>query len=91
MNLERFKKISGKQIYENLPIEKIENFRIHYPETLTENGQRLTDVSITIDGENYFGQSACSKKDIFSKKKGRKIALIKACKQFWKSNYALYI
>ncbi|MBT6048980.1 MAG: hypothetical protein HOG49_19450 [Candidatus Scalindua sp.] len=101
-NNDKLKRIAGAQIYNNLPMEKVEDFKILYHtfETdgegeiissplVTSDGARLVKVALVIDGRNYIGEAKCSKHDNFDKKKGRKIALIRACKQFWGHNYVI--
>jgi len=98
---ERFKRIAGSQIYNNLPMNLLEDFKIFYNNIkeidgekvktplLTEDSRRRIEVVIKIDGTEYRGQTACSKKDNFCKIQGRKIALIRACQAFWNSNYVI--
>lgn len=89
MNNERFESVAGKQICNNLPMQLLTDFKIHYNRTNTTDGRRTVTVQLTIDGHDYEGYTACSLSDNFQKKVGRKIALIRACREFWGKNYVI--
>jgi len=89
MDLDRFKKIAGERICNQLPLTLLENYKIIYPKELSKNGRRIVKVILLIDGKTYSGRASCSIHDVFCKKTGRKIALVRACRNFWKYNYVI--
>lgn len=62
-NLKKLKKLDGK-------------FKCNHQGKY--DGRKQTTVLIKVDGKYYQGQAQCSKKDIFSKKLGRAVALGRA-------------
>ena len=100
-NNEKLKRIAGAKIFDNLPMDKVEDFKLFYNDVVgefgemvkkpmvTEDGRRRVEAVLTIDGREYHGHTVCSKHDNFDKKKGRKIALIRACRAFWENNYVI--
>ena len=86
---EKLKDICGKTVYDNVPHEKIELFDITYNRYVNQDTNEVnakggqTVCAMKIDGQEYIGLAFCSKQDNFSKKAGRKIAMLRAFTHYW--------
>lgn len=72
----------GQRVHSNMP--GITSLKIVYPRVNSPKG-RTTEVIMEIMGKRYFGTSVCGKSDNFCKKTGRKLAILRACRQYWDS------
>ena len=78
---EDIRRICGDRVVENLP-EDI-NMSIVYP--LRNIKGRRTIGKLIIGDTTFYGHACCGKTDNFSKKIGRKIALVRACQNYWQT------
>jgi hypothetical protein len=85
----KLKDICGKTVYENIPHNKIEFFDVSYNRYVNQDTNEVnpkggqTVCAIKIDGNEYIGLAFCSREDNFCKKKGRKIAMLRAFTHYW--------
>lgn len=76
---EDIRRICGDNVVNNLP-EDI-NMEIVYP----RYPYRRTTGMLKIGNTTFYGYAQCSKSDNFSRKIGRKMALVRACRNYWQT------
>lgn len=77
-------RICGKSICNNLPEDAVITITYY----TASNGDRMTAAQLMFDDDKldhhiYRGSARCSPLDMFCKKTGRKIAIVRACRDYW--------
>lgn len=95
INREKLRIICGNGIYNNIPVDNIESLDIRYyrvkvwddkmfKEILASKGG-ATKVTLTINNTEFSGKAICSHSDNYCRKTGRKLALVRAFRNYWSS------
>lgn len=82
MSRGQMRDLLSQRVYDNMPV--ITSLKLFYPIVNSPKG-RTTQVILDIKGKRYFGIAICGKGDNFCKKTGRKLAILRACRQYWNS------
>lgn len=75
-------RIFSPRLMDNMP-EGI-GVKIFYPKQLDKYHRRRVIVTVNVGNKIFYGMTSCSVKDNFNKKLGRDIAMIRACRNYWK-------
>ncbi len=76
--------ICGKKLLAQMPDDI--HIKIVYPKVKHTKGGRRTIAWVIVKDRAYYGSSVCSEEDMFCKKVGRKLAIIRACRKYWELN-----
>lgn len=88
---EKLREICGNGIYNNIPIDNIElidishhrGIEIRMGEELIASKGGATLVFLIIGGETFTGRAFCNHSDNYCRKTGRKLALVRAFRNYW--------